>query len=158
MQTTVKIGCITQCLNHQGALRMSSDNLYFTEDHEWVKIEGNTATIGITKHAAEELGEVVFCELPEVGINISQADECGSVESVKTVSSIFTPLSGEVIEINSEIQDNAAIINESPYEEGWLFKLDIADMREVDDLMTESEYETYLDANQDDSSEDDNEE
>ncbi len=136
---------------------MSSDNLYFTEDHEWVKIEGNTATIGITKHAAEELGEVVFCELPEVGINIAQADECGSVESVKTVSSIFTPLSGEVIEINSEIQDNAAVINESPYEDGWLFKLDIADMREVDDLMTESEYETYLDANQDDSSQDDEE-
>lgn len=134
---------------------MSSDNLYFTEDHEWVKIEGNTATIGITKHAAEELGEVVFCELPEVGINIAQADECGSVESVKTVSSIFTPLSGEVIEINSEIQDNAAVINESPYEDGWLFKLDIADMREVDDLMTESEYETYLDANQDDSEDND---
>lgn len=134
---------------------MSSDNLYFTEDHEWVKIEGNTATIGITKHAAEELGEVVFCELPEVGINIAQADECGSVESVKTVSSIFTPLSGEVIEINSEIQDNAAVINESPFEDGWLFKLDIADMREVDDLMTESEYETYLDANQDDSKDND---
>ncbi len=125
---------------------MSAENLYFTEDHEWVKIENNIATIGITKHAAEELGEVVFCELPEVGVNVAQADECGSVESVKTVSSIFTPLSGEVIEINGEIEDNAAVINESPYEDGWLFKLDIADIREVDDLMSEEEYETYLDA------------
>ena len=125
---------------------MSAEKLYFTEDHEWVKIEDNTAIIGITRHAAEELGEVVFCELPEVGALITQADECCSVESVKTVSSIFTPLSGEVIAINTEIEDNAAIINESPQDDGWLFKLDIADMREVDDLMSEDEYETYLDA------------
>jgi glycine cleavage system H protein len=125
---------------------MSAEKLYFTEDHEWVRIEDNTAIIGITRHAAEELGEVVFCELPEVGTLITQADECGSVESVKTVSSIFTPLSGEVIAINSEIEDNAAIINESPQDDGWLFKLDVADMREVDDLMSEDEYETYLDA------------
>jgi len=134
---------------------MSKSEFKYTEDHEWVSVTHNVATIGISTYAAEELGEVVFCELPEVGTLVSQADECGSVESVKTVSSIYSPLSGEILEINTEIEDNPAIINESPMEDGWLYKLDIADLKEVDDLMTEEEYQQFLDSNGDEAEDED---
>jgi glycine cleavage system H protein len=124
---------------------MNPEHLKYTKEHEWVLIENNTAQIGITNHAAEELGEVVFCELPEVDDELTQGDEFGSVESVKTVSSLYSPISGTVIEINEELNDNPASINEAPYTDGWMIKLEISDEKELADLLTADEYQTFID-------------
>lgn len=124
---------------------MNPEHLKYTKEHEWVLIENNTAQIGITSHAAEELGEVVFCELPEVDDDLSQGDEFGSVESVKTVSSLYSPISGTVIEINDELNDNPASINEAPYTDGWMIKLEISDTKELTDLLSAEEYQAFID-------------
>lgn len=123
---------------------MIPEDLRYTEEHEWIKIDGETAVIGITNHACEELGEIVFVETPEIGSEISQGDEFGSVESVKTVSSLYAPVSGTVTEINEELENNPDLVNESPYDAGWLIKVELADQAEIDDLMSPEEYETYL--------------
>ena len=116
------------------------NNRFFTEDHEWVELDENTAIVGITAYAAEELGEVVFVDLPSVGFLCQKGNEFGSVESVKTVSSLYSPINGEVIEINSSLESNPEKINESPENDGWLIKLRIEGMPAVDDLMSEDEY------------------
>ena len=116
---------------------------YFTEDHEWVEVNDNIATIGISSHAVDELGEIVFVELPNVGSVIEKSDEFASVESVKTVSGIYSPISGEIIEVNSSIVDSPEVINNSPYESGWLVKVKSASF-DSDDLMDESAYQTFL--------------
>lgn len=123
---------------------MVPNDLKYTEDHEWVRIDGDTATIGITHHAAEELGEIVFCDLSAEGEEIDQRGEFGSVESVKTVSSLFLPLTGIIDSINDDVTANPSNINDSPYEDGWLVKISIADPKEVEDLMTAGEYEEHL--------------
>src|ERR671921_661908 len=102
-------------------------DLRYTKSHEWMKIEGDTATIGITDHAQEELGDIVYIELPEVGRVLSADDPFGTVESVKAVSELYAPLSGEVIAVNEALSGSEATINESPYENGWMVKLRLSD-------------------------------
>ena len=109
-----------------------------------VKIDNNIAIIGITEHAADELGEIVYVELPKLNLELSQSDELGSVESVKTVSSLFSPVSGKVIESNTDLEAAPDTINDSPYENGWLVKLQASDLQEVEDLMNYEDYKTFL--------------
>jgi glycine cleavage system H protein len=120
------------------------DNLMFSKEHEWLQIEGEKAVIGLSDHAQEELGDIVFVELPDVGSDIEQMEELGVVESVKTVSTMYAPVSGEIIAVNEALLDNPELINENPYEEGWIAKIAISDMNEVDDLLTAEEYQELL--------------
>lgn len=126
---------------------MIPNDLRYTEEHEWIRVENEIATVGITSHAVDELGEIVFVDLPEVGAQIEQMAEFGSVESVKTVSSLFLPISGEIIEINKELVNNPNLVNDSPYEDGWLVKVAMSDEKEADDLMTAGEYKSHLENN-----------
>ena len=103
------------------------NNLKYSEDHEWVKVDGDTVTIGITEFAQSELGDIVFVELPDEGDEIEKGEDFGSVESVKTVSELYAPVSGEVIEINEELEDSPELVNESPYEEAWMLKIKLSD-------------------------------
>jgi len=118
-------------------------DLKYTEHHEWVKKDGEICIVGITDHAQGLLGDVVFCELPEVGTNVESGEQCGSIESVKAVSDIYSPVSGEVTEINSETEDSPGIVNESPYDKGWLFKVKVTD--EISsELMDEGAYTEFV--------------
>ncbi len=121
-------------------------DLKYTEEHEWVRVENDTAIVGITQHAVDELGEIVFVDLPQIGRQIGQMDEFGSVESVKTISSLYLPIGGEVLETNQELSKNPGYVNESPYDDGWLVKVALADEKEIDDLMTPEEYKNFLEA------------
>lgn len=119
------------------------DNRY-AKSHEYVHVEGNTGTIGITDYAQKELGDVVFVELPQVGTELEAGDELGSIESVKAVSELFVPVSGEVIEVNEALADNPALVNTDPWGDGWMVRVKLADVTEVDELMTAEEYDEYL--------------
>lgn len=123
---------------------MIPSDLKYTEEHEWVRQDNEHAVIGITDYAVEELGEIVFVDLPPLGRQIKQMDEFGSVESVKTISSLYLPVTGEIVEVNQELANNPGFVNESPYEEGWLVKVSLSDEKELDDLMTAEEYKNYL--------------
>ena len=120
------------------------DHLRYTPDHAWVKIEGDLATVGITDHAQVELSDVVFVELPPVGQAVGSGDEVGTVESVKAASPIYAPLGGEVVEINTELEGDPSVINSSPYEEGWIFKVRLQDSGDLDDLLDVSGYEDLI--------------
>lgn len=120
--------------------------LKFTEEHEWVKLEGEVATIGISLHAVEELGEIVYVDLPKIGDQFEQMGEFGTVESVKTLSSLYMPMGGEIVQINTHLIKNPDELNESPYEDGWLVKIKVADEKEYDDLLTYSEYQQFLES------------
>jgi len=122
----------------------SPDNLRYTQDHMWVLVEGNSATVGITDHAQKQLGDIVYVELPEIGIKRQSQDEIGNVESVKAVSDIFTPLSGEIIGINEDLRDEPDILNEDPYGEAWIFKVKMSAPDEVKKLMTAKAYDDYV--------------
>ncbi len=115
-------------------------DLKYAETHEWVKVEGDIAIVGITDHAQDQLGEIVFVELPEVGDTFSKGDEFGSVESVKAVSEMYIPISGEVVEINETLEDAPELVNESCYDNGWIIKLKPADVSELDTLMDKAAY------------------
>jgi glycine cleavage system H protein len=117
------------------------DDLQYTKSHEWVRAEDGTVTIGITDHAQEELGDVVFVELPEVGATIESGDSFGTVESVKAVSDLYTPVGGEVVEVNSSLEDAPEKINDDPYGEGWIVKLSSS---EEADLLSPEEYEKVV--------------
>jgi glycine cleavage system H protein len=117
------------------------DDLQYTKSHEWVRAEDGTVTIGITDHAQEELGDVVFVELPDVGDTIGAGDSFGTVESVKAVSDLYTPVGGEVVEVNSSLEDAPEKINEDPYGEGWIVKLSTS---EEADLLSPEEYEKVV--------------
>jgi glycine cleavage system H protein len=119
------------------------DNRYATS-HEYVHVEGNTGTIGITDYAQKELGDVVFVELPQVGSELEAGDELGSIESVKAVSELFSPVSGEVIEVNEALADNPALINTDPWGDGWMVRIKLKDATEADELMGAEEYDEYL--------------
>lgn len=120
-------------------------HLYYTESHEWVSAEDDgTARIGISDHAQEALGDLVFVELPVVGDEISQGDPCAVVESVKAASDIYAPVSGKVIAINEELDDDPAIINADPYEDGWLFEMELIDTEELEGLKDAEAYELSL--------------
>ena len=116
-----------------------SDKKY-SKKHEWVSLEGDVATVGITKHASEMLGDVVFVELPDIGKNIEKKDDIAVVESVKAASDVYSPVSGEVTEINEVLNDNPEIINASPYDEGWFFKIKPQDIEELANLLDSEAY------------------
>ena len=124
-------------------------NLKFLDSHEWVKVDDNTVIVGISDHAQNELGEVVFVELPAIGDEFVSGDEAAVVESVKAASEVYTPLSGEVIEVNEALEENPELVNTSPYEDGWFFKLRVSDenLESIDSLMTAEEYSSMLDGN-----------
>ena len=115
----------------------------YSKEHEWIKLEGEVATIGITKHATEMLGDIVFAELPEKGSNVEKDGTAGVVESTKAASDVYTPVSGEVVDINQMIVDDPAKINEDPEETAWFFKLKMKDMSEMDSLMNKEEYDKF---------------
>ena len=115
----------------------------YSKEHEWIKLDGEEATIGITKHATEMLGDIVFAELPEKGSNVDKDGTAGVVESTKAASDVYTPVSGEVIDKNQMIVDDQSKINEDPEESAWFFKLKIKDKSEMDSLMSKEEYEKF---------------
>jgi|SRR5689334_15606457 len=127
-------------------MNMTPENLRYTKDHEWILAEGDTATVGITDHAQEELGDIVYVDLPKVGAQIEQHGSLGSVESVKAVSEIYSPASGEVTEVNPALADSPEKLNEDPYGAGWLAKLKLTNAAEVGQLMTAAEYQAYVGA------------
>jgi glycine cleavage system H protein len=119
-------------------------NLKFTKDHEWIKIEGSEALIGITDYAQSELGEIVFVELPAVGVSKDKETVFGTVEAVKAVSDLFMPASGEILAVNSELESKPELINEDPYEGGWMIRILLKDVSETDNLMTAEQYKTFI--------------
>lgn len=119
------------------------DDLHYSKSHEWVRIDGEVATVGITEHAQKELGEIVYLELPEVGHVFDSGQEFGTVESVKAVSELFTPIAGEVTEVNTQAVEDPAAINEDSYGDGWLIKLKLS-TDDVSDLMDAAAYEKYV--------------
>ena len=122
-------------------------DLKFLDSHEWIKVDDNTVIVGISDHAQNELGEVVFVELPAIGDEFVSGDEAAVVESVKAASEVYTPISGEVIEVNDTLEESPELVNASPYEEGWFFKLEVSDenLGSIDSLMTAEEYSSMLD-------------
>ena len=115
----------------------------YTEDHEWLKTEGDVATVGITVHAQDALGDVVFVELPEVGATFAQKDTAGVVESVKAAADVYMPVSGEVIEVNEALRDDPSLANSDPLGAGWFFKVKLSDASELDALMDETSYTAF---------------
>lgn len=115
--------------------------LRYSEEHEWVKTEGDNVRVGITHFAQSELGDIVFVELPEVGDEVTADQPFGSVESVKTVSELYAPISGKVVEVNDDLNDNPEFVNESPYEKAWMIVIEPSDRSELDNLMTAEQYE-----------------
>lgn len=120
------------------------ENLHYSKDHEWVSVDGDIATMGITDYAQNSLGDVVYVELPRVGDKFEAHEEFGSVESVKAVSSIYTPVGGEVVEVNETLQDEAEKVNTDPYGEAWMVKVKLSNPGEVDSMLTAAEYEDFI--------------
>lgn len=118
--------------------------LRYTKEHEWVKVEGNTAIIGITDFAQNELGDIVFVELPEVGDEVALEQPFGSVESVKTVSELYAPVTGTVVAVNDELSDSPELVNESPYESAWMIKVELSNPSEVEALLTPDAYNEVI--------------
>lgn len=116
----------------------------YTKDHEWVRVDGDVATIGITRHAAEQLGDVVFVEVPDVGRTVASGEACAVVESVKAASDVYAPVSGEVIAANAEIADTPAAVNEDPEGTGWFFKIRLANAGELEGLMDRAAYDQLV--------------
>jgi len=119
-------------------------DLKYTKEHEWVRLEGDTATVGITDHAQDSLGDVVYVELPEAGTGVTKGDAFGVVESVKAVSDLYAPFSGDVSKANEAVVDNPEVINEDPYGEGWMIKVAVADAGDLDDLLDADEYAKFV--------------
>ncbi|CAI8224882.1 MAG: Glycine cleavage system H protein [Bacteroidia bacterium] len=120
------------------------ENLKYTKEHEWVSIEGDVATIGITEFAQSELGDIVFVEIETEGENLDQNEVFGTIEAVKTVSDLFMPITGEIIAINTQLEDAPESVNESPYENGWMVKIKASDLSQIDDLMDASAYKSLI--------------
>jgi len=119
-------------------------SLYFTKEHEWIRVDGDTAIVGVSNHAQEALGDIVFAEVPEAGRQVSKGQEAAVVESVKAASDVYAPVSGEVIEGNQAIADDPSLINSDPEGEGWFFKLKLSNPSEVDGLMDEAAYRDWV--------------
>ncbi len=116
----------------------------YTEDHEWLRVDGDVVVVGITAHASEQLGDVVFVELPEPGSNVSTGDEVCVIESVKAASDIRAPLDGEIVEVNNDVADNPGMVNEDPTGKAWFFKMKVADLSVLDGLMDEAAYNAMI--------------
>jgi glycine cleavage system H protein len=125
---------------------MVPENLRYTKDHEWIRVDGETGVIGITDHAQEELGDIVYVELPKTGVKLDKSASFGSVESVKAVSDIYCPVAGEVLEINPALAEAPEKVNDDPYGEGWLIKLKLSDTKQTEELMSPAQYEEYIGA------------
>ena len=119
-------------------------SLYFTRDHEWIRVDGDVATVGISDHAQHALGDIVFAEVPEAGKSLSKGDDAAVVESVKAASDVYAPVGGDVIEGNAAIADDPSLINREPEGDGWFFKLKLADAGELDGLMDETAYRAWI--------------
>ncbi|MCW4461755.1 glycine cleavage system protein GcvH [Sphingomonas sp. BT-65] len=117
---------------------------YFTEDHEWIELDGDVATVGITDYAQGQLGDIVFVEVPEEGKQVGKGDDAAVVESVKAASDVYAPVSGTVIEGNPALEENPALVNEDPEGEGWFFKMSLSDTSELDGLMDEAKYADFV--------------
>jgi len=122
------------------------DELYYTKEHIWVKIENDVATIGITDYAQSQLGDVVFIELPEVGREVESGEVIATVESIKAVSEIYSPLTGKIISINEDLANEPSFLNSDPYGDGWICDIQMKDLTEIEDLMTADDYRAYLEA------------
>ena len=120
------------------------ENLSYTNDHEWIKIDGNTALVGITDFAQSELGDIVFIEVETISEDLKKNEVFGTVEAVKTVSDLFIPMSGKVLEFNSALEDNPELVNESPYDDGWIIKMEISNLDEISDLLDYQAYKTLI--------------
>ena len=125
-----------------------SDYLY-SRDHEWVRVEGDSCVLGITEYAQEELGEIVFVELPETGQSFNATDEVGTIESVKAVAEVYTPVSGDVLEVNDSLEDEPELLNDDPHGDGWLIRLSISSKEGLDELMSAEQYEEYIASGED---------
>ncbi|MBI4483947.1 MAG: glycine cleavage system protein GcvH [Acidobacteria bacterium] len=123
---------------------MYPEDLLYSEEHEWISIQDHTGTIGITDYAQSELGDVVFVELPHVGDKLQAKEPFGSVESVKAVSEVYSPVSGEIVEVNDKLADKPEMINDDPYGNGWMVKVRLSDPAELEELFSAQEYEEYL--------------
>lgn len=120
------------------------DDLKYTNDHEWVKVDGDTATVGVTDYAQGELGDVVFVEIETVGETLAKEEAFGTIEAVKTVSDLFMPVSGEVLEANEKIEADPVVVNQDPYGEGWMVKIKLSEPSDLDDLLTAGEYKEHI--------------
>jgi len=120
-----------------------AENLKFTEDHLWIRIEGKRAQVGLSEYAQDEMGEVIAVELPDVGDEVEKGESFGEIESVRNVSDLVAPVSGKVAAINVELEDHPTIVNEDPYHEGWLLEIELSDKGEIEDLMDPDEYEEF---------------
>lgn len=118
--------------------------LYFTEDHEWISLENGVATVGITNHAQEQLGDLVFVELPEVGSNVSKGDAAAVVESVKAASDVYSPVDGKILEVNEALTSDPAMVNQKAEKEGWLWKMELSDESQLNGLMDEAAYKAMI--------------
>lgn len=136
------LGANTSRLIHCG---IPAFDVYYSKDHEWVKVEGDVGIIGVSDHAQKELGEVVFCELPEVDAEFDEGDVFGSVESVKAASDMVMPVSGTVCEINEQLSDDPSLINSSPEKEGWIIKVKLSEMGQLKELMDPEAYKKFTD-------------
>jgi len=123
-----------------------AEDVLYTKEHEWIKIEGDTAYVGITDYAQSALGDITFIELPEAGVELEQFEQMASIESVKAANDIFTPMSGKVIEVNSLLEDKPELINKSCFEKGWIAKIELNDINEKANLMTPQEYGKLLES------------
>ena len=121
------------------------DGLRYTKDHEWVRVEGDEVVFGITDYAQDQLGDIVYVELPDEGAELAQGEAFGSVEAVKAVADMYSPVSGEVLGVNEAVNDDPAVINKSPYEEGWMVRAKLTDAGQVDDLLSAAEYAKLVD-------------
>merc|ERR1711934_612759 len=140
----VRSGTLTGSHLRGLATTVRRDERFFTKKHEWVEVEGTKGTVGISKYAADALGDVVYAQLPEPGDTLAAGDECGALESVKAASEVYSPMSGTVTEKNLVVEDGPALINQNAEDEGWLFKMDLTATDEVSALMNSAAYETYL--------------
>jgi glycine cleavage system H protein len=120
------------------------ENVHYTKEHEWVSVEGDIGTIGITDHAQQELGDIVYVDLPKVGATVTQGKTIGSVESVKAVSDIYSPVSGEVVEVNSSLSDAPEKLNQDPHGDAWLVKMRLSAPGEVKNLLSAADYRSYI--------------
>ena len=121
-------------------------SLYFTREHEWIRVDGDVATVGISDHAQQALGDIVFAEVPEAGKRVAKGDEAAVVESVKAASDVYAPVSGEIIEGNQALEEDPSLVNNEPEGAGWFFKLRLSDNHEVSGLMSADEYKAYCDS------------
>ena len=126
---------------------MYPENVKYTKEHEWVRVENGTAVVGITDYAQEQLGDVVYVELPDMGTELTQFNTCGTIESVKTVSDLYAPLSGEVVKINEELDESPELINDDPYGAGWILEVTVSNPDELQQLLSASEYEAFIKEN-----------